>query len=177
MAVIAALIRLDSPGPRLFRQERIGQDGKPFVMLKFRSMYHGSSTEQHRQAVSDWFAGTPGPSGYKSDHDPRVTRVGRVLRALSLDELPQLFNVVKGDMSLVGPRPSLAYERAEYCDWYFEREAVPPGMTGLWQVSGRERLSAAEMVALDVKYVRTCSPWLDLKVLARTVPTVLHRSR
>jgi len=174
LALVAVLVRLDSRGPVLFRQQRAGRNGVPFTMYKFRSMVHGSADDRHRQAAAAWFAGAPSETGgYKSRSDPRITRVGRMLRTLSIDELPQLFNVLKGDMSLVGPRPGLAYEREQYQDWYFEREAVRPGMTGLWQVSGRANLAAAEMMALDVEYVRTCSLWLDVKILVRTVPALL----
>lgn len=174
--LVSLLIRLDSPGPILFRQERIGRGGVPFTMFKFRSMYDRSSDEHHRHAVAAWLAGTPSsPGGYKSEYDPRITRMGKVIRTLSIDELPQLINVVKGDMSLVGPRPSMAYEREKYEEWYFERETVRPGITGLWQVSGRARLSAPEMIALDVEYVRRSSLLLDLKILAKTLPAMIER--
>jgi len=107
MAVLAAVIRLDSAGPALYRQPRIGRHGVPFAMWKFRSMYHGSDEQRHRRAAAAWFAGAPAPQGYKSDPDPRITRVGRFLRRTSLDELPQLLNVLSGEMSLVGPRPEI----------------------------------------------------------------------
>jgi len=168
MALLAILIRWDSAGPAFYRQERIGQDGTPFRIWKFRSMYLSSDDRNHREAAAVWFSGRDLPGRYKSERDPRITRMGWILRRTTLDELPQLFNVLKGEMSLVGPRPAIPYEVAFYQAWYFERQQVQPGMTGLWQVSGRDYLSAPEMMALDVKYVRECSPWLDLKILALT---------
>jgi len=177
MAAVAVLILLDSGRPILFRQERIGRHGRPFTMWKFRSMYPGSDDQEHRAAAEAWFAGRPAPHGYKLLTDRRVTRVGRVLRWTSVDELPQLLNVVRGEMSLVGPRPAIPYELAHYEDSYFERQAVRPGITGLWQVLGRARLPASEMMTLDRRYVRECSPGLDLKILALTIPALLGRGR
>ncbi|HVS05598.1 MAG TPA: sugar transferase [Candidatus Dormibacteraeota bacterium] len=175
MAAIAALIVLDGGGPVLFGQERIGRYGKPFTMWKFRSMYPGSDDREHRSAAEAWFAGSPAPLGYKAWKDRRVTRVGRVLRRTSLDELPQFVNVVRGEMSLVGPRPAIPYELALYENSYFERQAVRPGITGMWQVLGRDRLPATAMMALDRRYVRECSPALDFKILAYTIPSLLGR--
>jgi len=168
MAVLAILVRLDSPGPAFYRQERIGLYGIPFQIWKFRTMYAGSDDRNHREATAVWFSGREGPGRYKSDRDTRITRIGRLLRRTTMDELPQLFNVLSGEMSLVGPRPGIPYEVALYQSWYFERQQVRPGMTGLWQISGRDHLSAPKMMALDVRYVRECSVWLDLKILART---------
>ena len=173
MAGMVLLVRMDSKGPALFRQERIGHLGRHFRILKFRSMHMSSDSAQHRQLAAAWFAADDSARGYKTQPDPRVTRVGRFLRRTSLDELPQLFNVVRGDMSLVGPRPAIPYELAFYAPQYFERQQVPPGITGLWQVHRRDRLSAEEMMVLDLKYVRQCSPWLDIKILVRTVPAVI----
>jgi lipopolysaccharide/colanic/teichoic acid biosynthesis glycosyltransferase len=173
MLLLALMVRLDSPGPALYRQQRIGRGGVPFTMLKFRSMRHSCSEDFHRQQSQNWFNGTAAPRGYKAGADPRLTRVGRYLRKTSLDEIPQLFNVIRGEMSLVGPRPLLPYERGQFERWHFERESVRPGITGLWQISGRDRLSAQEMMALDVRYVREWSLWLDIKVLARTAPAVV----
>ena len=173
MAALALLIKLDSPGPVFYRQDRVGRAGLPFTLLKFRSMGVGEADEQHRALTAGWFRGDDRVRGYKSLPDPRVTRMGRVLRRTSLDELPQLFNVLLGEMSLVGPRPAIDYELAHYLPWYFERLRVLPGITGLWQVSGRDRLTAGEMMALDVQYVQKCSPWLDLKILALTGPTLV----
>ena len=147
MAAIATVILVDSGRPILFRQQRIGRRGEPFTMLKFRSMYSGSDDKGHRLASEAWFAATPTPNGYKRWDDRRVTRIGRILRRTSLDELPQLFNVVRGEISLVGPRPAIPYELVYYQESYFQRQAVRPGMTGLWQVLGRNHLAATEMIA------------------------------
>jgi lipopolysaccharide/colanic/teichoic acid biosynthesis glycosyltransferase len=173
LAVIAIAVRLESPGPALFRQERVGYRGTRFEVLKFRSMRVDASEKVHVAEAAAWFAGTPSGDGYKSIRDPRITRVGRFLRRTSADELPQLFNVLRGEMSLVGPRPGIPYELAHYKSWYFQRLAARPGMTGLWQVSGRELRSAAEMMELDVQYVRTCSLKLDLLVVVLTIPALL----
>ncbi len=173
LAALVLLIRLQSGGPALYRQERVGLDGQLFTMFKLRTMLVDNDQDQHRQVAANWFAGISGSNGYKSLDDPRITPVGRVLRRLSLDEVPQLFNVVRGDMSLVGPRPAIPYELQHYSAEYFERLDVPPGITGLWQVKDRDRVSAGEMMALDLQYVRTASLLLDLKILAMTGPAVL----
>jgi lipopolysaccharide/colanic/teichoic acid biosynthesis glycosyltransferase len=175
LACLGFIVRLESGGPVFFRQERIGQNGRSFRIWKFRSMHRDSDDHQHRVAASAWFAAQPTNGGYKSGADPRITRVGGFLRKTSLDELPQLFNVLSGEMSLVGPRPGIAYELDHYLPWYFERQVVKPGMTGLWQVSGRDRLSADEMMRLDVRYVRERTLWLDLKILTMTVPALWGR--
>jgi lipopolysaccharide/colanic/teichoic acid biosynthesis glycosyltransferase len=173
MACLVVIIRLDSRGPALYGQRRIGRLGRPFTLWKLRSMYHASSQAYHHQAARDWFQGRRSGDRYKTELDPRITRVGRYLRRSSLDELPQLVNVLKGEMSLVGPRPLMPYDRPSYESWNFEREAVKPGITGLWQVSGRDRLSAREMMVLDVRYVREWSLWFDIQILARTLTTVI----
>ena len=176
MTLLAIGVRLDSRGPAFYGQRRVGRNGKPFTLWKFRTMRHGSSQAVHVEAARRWFEGRPAGE-LKSVDDPRITRAGRYLRRSNLDELPQLVNVLKGEMSLVGPRPGMHYERPMYQGWYFEREAVRPGITGLWQVSGRHRLSAAQMMRLDVHYVRERSMWFDLKILARTIPTLLEDVR
>lgn len=173
LALIAVAIKVESRGPVLFRQERVGLGGTRFEMLKFRSMRADAGEQAHVADAAAWFAGAPTQGGYKSIQDPRITRVGRFIRRTSADELPQLFNVLRGEMSLVGPRPAIPYELAHYRSWYFHRLAARPGMTGLWQVSGREQRSAAEMMELDVRYVRSCSLSLDLLVLLLTVPALL----
>jgi len=178
LLAVALAVRLDSPGPALFRQRRVGLGLEPFVLVKFRTMWADSDAARHREYVSSLIDGTPRPVGsglYKLDGDVRVTRVGRVLRRWSLDELPQLWNVLRGDMSLVGPRPVLDYEVERYPDWYFARFGVRPGMTGLWQVSGRNQRTYEEMVALDVQYAATRSLWGDAVILLRTVWVVLAR--
>jgi len=184
MAAIAAAVKLDSPGPVLFRQVRIGAGGRRFRVFKFRTMRHRASDEAHRAYVrrllqEDKLAYGNGDSEdpvYKLVGDERVTRVGRWLRRTSLDELPQLVNVLLGDMSLVGPRPPLAYEVEAYEHWQYERLGVKPGITGLWQVSGRSRLTYRRMCELDAEYVRTWSVLLDLQIMLRTLPVVLTNS-
>jgi lipopolysaccharide/colanic/teichoic acid biosynthesis glycosyltransferase len=174
---LAAAIRLDSPGRVLYRQRRVGRDQDPFMVNKLRTMHSGAGHETHRQYVIGLIAGQSDadeaePNFFKMANDDRVTRVGRFLRKSSLDELPQLWNVLRGDMSLVGPRPPIPYEVEHYPPHWFERFAVKPGMTGLWQVSGRSELTLEEMIALDLEYARSRSLWLNVKILARTVPVV-----
>jgi len=217
LVAIAIVVRLDSPGPAVFRQERIGRGRKPFTVNKFRSMSDGVAHDRHREFVlglirgetprhdlgdggggdggqDDVSGGGPAVAGgrgpavageeipglddpprpyYKMVADPRVTRFGRVLRRSSLDELPQLWNVLRGDMSLVGPRPAIPYEVDHYPPEWLDRLAVKPGLTGLWQVSGRSQVTLAEMVRLDIEYARRRTVWLNLSILARTVPAVL----
>jgi exopolysaccharide biosynthesis polyprenyl glycosylphosphotransferase len=176
-AVIAALVKLTSAGPVLFRQERMGQFGKRFRFLKFRSMYLNNAPTIHQEYVRDFIAGSKGAHKtesaeapvYKIVNDPRVTPVGRFLRKTSLDELPQLWNVLIGEMSLVGPRPPVPYEYAVYEHWHRRRVLeVRPGITGLWQVNGRSRTTFDEMVRLDLQYATNWSLWLDLKILLMT---------
>ena len=176
MLVIAILVRTTSPGPALFRQTRVGQYGRRFAMLKFRTMHVGCSDETHRMYVTRLLNGEVQETEtgvYKLDADPRVTRVGRVLRRTSADELPQLFNVLRGEMSLVGPRPMLPWECDMLAPAYRDRFVVPAGMTGLWQVSGRSALSMTEALDLDVRYARSAGLLLDIAILARTVWVVL----
>jgi lipopolysaccharide/colanic/teichoic acid biosynthesis glycosyltransferase len=173
IGLLALAVALESPGPVFFRQERVGQHGTRFRMWKLRTMRHGCPDGTHRLVAAEWFAGRPSADRYKTLPDSRVTRVGRWLRRLDLDELPQLFNVLLGEMSLVGPRPAIPYELDLYEPAYLDRLQVPPGMSGLWQVTRRDRLSAAEMMALDLRYVRDASLGLDLRILARTAPALL----
>ena len=184
LLLLAVIIALDSRGPVFFRQERIGSGGRRFNVLKFRTMHDGVSDQAHRQLVSRMMRGEDaaaeiardGRPVFKLTRDDRVTRVGRWLRRMSLDELPQLFNVLRGDMSLVGPRPPLPYEFEAYDHWQFDRLQVKPGITGLWQVSGRNLLTYRQMCELDVSYVRSWSLWLDIRILLRTIPVVLFNS-
>ena len=180
--VIALAIRLSSKGPALFRQVRVGRYGTPFVFLKFRSMYLDNSAQLHKQYVTQLIAGQADPQRphdnnggvYKLTRDPRITRVGAFLRSTSLDELPQLWNVLRGEMSLVGPRPPIPYEVEAYDIWHRRRVLeAKPGITGLWQVSGRSRLKFDEMVRLDVRYARVRSIWVDVKILLRTPWSVI----
>jgi lipopolysaccharide/colanic/teichoic acid biosynthesis glycosyltransferase len=178
--VIAALVKLKSPGPVFFRQERIGQMMKPFMMLKFRTMRVNADHAIHHQFVSSFIksggeALESGKTGlFKMANDPRVTTIGRFLRRTSLDELPQLWNVLRGDMSLVGPRPPLQYEVEQYQSWHRRRVLeAKPGLTGLWQVSGRSRTTFDEMVRLDLRYARNSSVWTDIKILLATPRAVI----
>ncbi len=178
LVACAAAIRLDSRGPVLFRQERVGRGGRTFTMLKFRSMYPDVDPRPHIEYVTAFIRGeaprfsAEGGSVYKLVADKRVTRVGRWLRRMSLDELPQLWNVLRGEMSLVGPRPPTPYEVSQYQPAHFRRLAVKPGITGLWQVCGRSTTTFEEMVAMDLEYISRRSFWLDLKILLMTIPAV-----
>lgn len=177
MLAVSAAIRLDSRGPIIFRQQRIGRHGQPFTILKFRTMTDRADDKIHRDAIKRLWAGeklSDDPSSpYKLAADPRVTGVGRWLRRSSLDELPQLINVLRGEMSIVGPRPMLAYEVAEFQPWHHERHEVRPGITGLAQVRARGRANLDDILRLDVEYVRACSLWRDIKLMFETVPVVL----
>jgi lipopolysaccharide/colanic/teichoic acid biosynthesis glycosyltransferase len=172
---IGLLVLVSSRGPILFRQQRVGLNGTPFTLLKFRTMYHGASSAVHETYYRALMEGTAQPTGntFKLRNDPRITPLGRVLRRLSLDELPQLINVLRGDMSLVGPRPPLPYEVEHYGPRELGRLSVPPGLTGLWQVSGRAILNFHQMIDLDLIYIQRWSLWLDLKILALTPLVVL----
>jgi len=170
MALIALLIRRDSPGPVLCRQRRIGRDGAPFTIAKFRTMVDGADEQWATLAVA---GNGVDPRLFKLREDPRLTRAGKMLRRWSLDELPQFWHVLRGEMSVVGPRPPLPAEVAGYEDWHRQRLLVRPGLTGLWQVNGRSTLSFDEMVRLDLYYAEHWSPWLDVKIVLRTLPAVL----
>lgn len=169
MFPIAIAIKLDSDGPILFRQERVGRNGRRFVCYKFRTMVRDA--ESMRDELIKM--GNVDPRLIKNPNDPRRTRVGKVLRKLSLDELPQFINVLLGEMSIVGPRPPVPAEVAEYDDWHRGRLLVTPGLTGLWQVSGRSNLTFDEMVRLDLYYAEHWSPWLDIKIILRTFPAIV----
>lgn len=169
MLCLALAIKLTSPGPILFRQPRVGRGGRLFMSLKFRSMY--IDAEERLQEVKH-LNEKDGPI-FKIRDDPRITSVGRLLRRTSLDELPQLFNVLRGEMSLVGPRPALMPEVLAYDPWQLQRLTVKPGLTGLWQVSGRSDLSFDAMMRLDVDYINRWSIWFDICLLARTIPAVI----
>jgi lipopolysaccharide/colanic/teichoic acid biosynthesis glycosyltransferase len=178
MILVAIAIRVTSPGPALFRQVRVGYLGSEFVMFKFRTMYRDNDDAIHREFVTAMLTKgdpiSPGEEGlYKLSGDPRVTRVGAFLRRSSLDELPQLLNVLRGNMSLVGPRPALPWEIRLFGPEALVRFQVKPGLTGLWQVSGRSTLSMQQSFRLDAEYVARRSVWLDLAILIRTIPIVL----
>ncbi len=182
--LVALAVKLSSKGPILYRQQRVGQFGKSFTFLKFRSMYVNNDPTVHKNYVIELIAGQAqrhpangnGESRgvYKLTKDARITRVGAFLRRTSLDELPQLLNVLRGEMSLVGPRPAIPYEVAAYQTWHRRRILeVKPGITGLWQINGRGRVKFDEMVRLDLRYAKDWSPWLDLKILLRTPRAVI----
>jgi lipopolysaccharide/colanic/teichoic acid biosynthesis glycosyltransferase len=179
MLVIAFLIRRDSRGPIFFRQTRVGMDLHEFTLLKFRTMYEGTDEAPHREYIKQIMRSDalPGSNNlYKLDRDDSITRVGRWLRKTSLDELPQLINVLRGEMSLVGPRPLIPYELELFSPHQFERFLVPAGLTGLWQVEARAHTTFGEALDLDVAYARGWSLGLDLRLLLRT-PLVIFRKR
>lgn len=183
IALIVAAIKLTSKGPVLFKQKRLGQYGRPFTVFKFRSMRTDCDSRIHEQYVSQFIAGkVDGKASnggvaapvFKLQKDPRITPIGQFLRKTSLDELPQFWNVLRGDMSLVGPRPPIAYEFRAYDFWHRRRVLeIKPGITGLWQVEGRSRICFDDMVRLDLRYARTWSIWLDLRILLRTPAAVI----
>jgi lipopolysaccharide/colanic/teichoic acid biosynthesis glycosyltransferase len=176
-------VKFGSPGPTIYRQSRIGMGGRRFTFYKFRSMRTDSNDRVHREYVEKLIAGqheeiNQGSSDkpvYKMRSDPRITPVGRIIRKTSIDELPQLWNVLKGEMSLVGPRPPVTYEAAKYQSWHMRRlQEMRPGLTGLWQVEGRSRTTFDDMVRLDLRYIRNWSLWLDIRILFKTVFVVLN---
>jgi lipopolysaccharide/colanic/teichoic acid biosynthesis glycosyltransferase len=182
LAAGAVAIRLFDGGPILFRQTRIGMRGRPFSMLKLRTMRSAADDSSHRDYVRQWISqgesaaqdGSGGERVFKLANDQRVTQAGRWLRRFSVDELPQLINVIRGEMSLIGPRPALAYEVEQYEPRHLRRLETLPGVTGLWQVSGRNHLSFEDMVRLDVQYLENWSLGADLKILARTMPELVR---
>jgi len=181
MLVLALLIKRSSPGPVFYIQERLGRDGRPFNFYKFRTMEHNSDDTIHRQFAAMFINGdeegcsrsNQGEQLFKLKADPRVTAIGAWLRKTSLDELPQLFNIIKGDMSLVGPRPPISYEIENYQPWHMERLKAVPGLTGVWQVSGRSQVSFDEMVRMDIGYINDWSFRQDMAIILKTVPVVL----
>jgi lipopolysaccharide/colanic/teichoic acid biosynthesis glycosyltransferase len=183
MLVTALAVKVGSPGPIIFRQSRMGMGGLPFTFYKFRSMRIESDDRAHREYVEKLIAGQNDEINqgsrdkpvYKMRSDPRITPVGRIIRKTSIDELPQLWNVLKGEMSLVGPRPPVPYETAGYQSWHLRRlQEMRPGITGLWQVEGRSRTTFDDMVRLDLRYVRSWSLWLDMRISFKTVFVVLN---
>ena len=175
LLLLAILIKLDSPGPVIYRQKRIGENGKPFVMYKFRSMRADTDPSIHQAYVTRLIKENLDPaqlengnSSLKMEDDPRITQLGRFIRKTSLDELPQFFNVVHGEMSLVGPRPSLPYELEQYQDWHKRRLEALPGITGFWQVHARNQVSFDEMVRMDLEYIQHQSLWRDVLIILQT---------
>lgn len=179
--VVSVIIKVVSPGPVFYKQQRIGYAGKPFTFLKFRTMSQGADTHNHQEylaqlikAESDKMVSDAPMT--KMDHDPQIIPLGNLLRKSCLDELPQLINVLRDEMSLVGPRPPIPYEVKEYLSWHRGRFDAIPGMTGLWQVSGKNKLSFREMVRLDIRYARERSLWMDFKILLRTPMAILEQA-
>jgi lipopolysaccharide/colanic/teichoic acid biosynthesis glycosyltransferase len=177
LLAIAIAIKATSPGPAILVQERVGKGGRVFPFYKFRSMYNNLDRSADVQFAREYINGEPNPNlawdgVFKPASDRRITPMGRLLRKGSLDELPQLFNVIRGDMSLVGPRPSMPYEVDVYQDWHFRRLEVLPGLTGLAQIRGRSSLTFQDIVKIDIEYIERRSLWLDLQILFRTLPVV-----
>jgi lipopolysaccharide/colanic/teichoic acid biosynthesis glycosyltransferase len=177
LAIIVIVIKLGSKGPVLFKQERVGLLGKRFIIFKFRTMTAGADTSVHEQHAAVLMESNRPMTKLDAHGDARLIPFGRLLRAAGLDELPQLINVFRGEMSFVGPRPCLPSEYNRYLPWQRERFRTPPGLTGLWQVSGKNRMTFNEMVDLDIQYVRRRSLALDLKIILRTIPAVMAEVR
>ncbi len=180
MAVIALFVRLDSPGPALFKQKRVGKNGRLFEIYKFRTMHCDLDDSYHRSFMKAFVKGEIGQSSdakkvYKPFTDAQVTRVGRFLRKTSLDELPQLFNVLRGEMSLIGPRPNVVWEVEAYKRWHMERLSVLPGITGLAQVNGRSSINFDTIVRYDIEYVKRQSVWLDVQILWKTFTSIVEK--
>jgi lipopolysaccharide/colanic/teichoic acid biosynthesis glycosyltransferase len=173
MLVLAVVIRLSSSGPVLFKQERVGHRERLFMCLKFRTMHCGVDTRSHQGHLSELMRSDAPMVKMDAQGDARIIPFGKLLRASGLDELPQLINVLRGEMSLVGPRPCLAYEAEQYLPWQRERFDAVPGLTGLWQVSGKNRTTFTQMIQLDIEYARYRSLWLDLAIIALTIPALV----
>lgn len=175
--LLAIVVKSTSRGPVFFRQERIGQGGRPFTVTKFRTMFADVDHESHRAYFRKYMRGEPAPgekpTAFKMHSDPRITPAGRFLRRLALDELPQLFDVLRGDMSLVGPRPPLPYEVEHYDERHMQRLLVKPGVTGLWQVRGRDIVNFESMIDMDLEYIQNMSLWMDFKIIILTIPSLI----
>jgi lipopolysaccharide/colanic/teichoic acid biosynthesis glycosyltransferase len=177
LILFSIFIKVVSPGPVLFKQNRVGYGEKLFSIFKFRTMKHNADISEHRKYLSELIKSDENDKDCrkpmtKLTNDSQIIPFGKILRLSGIDELPQLFNVLLGDMSLIGPRPAIPYEVEEYNYWYFDRFDTLPGITGLWQVSGKNRLTFKEMIRLDVRYVRNLSFWMDLKILLLTPRTI-----
>jgi lipopolysaccharide/colanic/teichoic acid biosynthesis glycosyltransferase len=177
LLIIAVAIKVSSKGPLLFRQERVGLLGKRFILFKFRTMIPGSDTTVHEAHVADLMESNRPMIKLDAKGDARLAPLGKPLRAAGLDELPQLINVLRGEMSLVGPRPCLPNEYDKLLPWQRERFRTLPGLTGLWQVSGKSQTTFSEMIDLDIQYARTKSPWLDLKIMLKTIPAIMVEAK
>jgi lipopolysaccharide/colanic/teichoic acid biosynthesis glycosyltransferase len=172
--IIPLIIKVVSPGPIFFKQVRVGQGGKEFTFIKFRTMHLNTNTAVHEDHLSELIKSDKPMIKLDRQSDSRIIFFGKVLRKSCVDEIPQLFNVLRGDMSLVGPRPCLPYEANEYLKWHKYRFDIKPGMTGLWQVSGKNRLSFKDMIRLDVEYSKKINMWLDIKILIKTFPSIFR---
>lgn len=177
MVIIAILIKIESKGPVLYRSIRIGKNGRSFSIYKFRTMVIATDDRKHNEYVRNLLSGELGPEKggvlFKIKNDPIITRIGKFLRRMNLDELPQFINVLIGDMSIVGTRAALPYEVDQYEDWQKERLSVKPGITGIWQISGRSSITFREMVMLDIYYIKQRSIWLDILIMLKTIPVML----
>ena len=171
--LVAVLIRVVSPGPVLFRQERVGYLGRKFMCFKFRTMFVGAETTAHQGHLQHLMESDVPMVKLDARGDSRIIPFGFLLRSTGLDELPQIINVLRGEMSMVGPRPCLAYESDNYLPWQRERFNTLPGLTGLWQVNGKNQTTFAEMMRLDISYTRDKTLWLDLKIILKTIPAIL----
>lgn len=173
--VMAAVLKIAAPGPVFFKQERVGYKGRRFMCYKFRTMYTGADTKGHQAYLNSLISANSGAPMVKLDAkgDSRVIPGGWILRATGLDELPQIINILKGEMSIVGPRPCIPYEFERYMPWQHDRFNAAPGLTGLWQVSGKNRTTFDEMIRLDIRYSQESSFWLDLRIIAMTIPALL----
>ncbi len=171
-ALVALVIKAGSVGPVFFRQKRVGYKGREFTLYKFRTMHINAAVDSHRQHTRNLIKSQDPMTKLDAQQDPRLIPFGSMLRASGLDELPQLLNVVRGDMSLVGPRPCIPYEYELYEPWHRQRLDAVPGLTGLWQVSGKNRTTFDQMVLLDIEYARRRSLWLDLKIIFKTLPAL-----
>jgi exopolysaccharide production protein ExoY len=177
MAVMAIIIKTASPGPALFRQERVGFMGRRFTCFKFRTMVVNADVNIHKGHLQQLMGSNAPMTKLDSARDPRLIPCGLILRSLGLDELPQLFNVLRGDMSLVGPRPCVPYEYENYAPHHRQRFEAAPGLTGLWQVSGKNRTTFEQMIQLDVHYARNLSPLTDLRIIFMTIPAIMSQTK
>jgi lipopolysaccharide/colanic/teichoic acid biosynthesis glycosyltransferase len=173
--ILALWIKLASPGPIFFRQERVGHRGRRFMILKFRTMKVNVETQSHERHLEQLIHGNRPMTKLDASGDPRIIPGGRILRAMGLDELPQLFNVLRGEMSLVGPRPCTPHEFSRYQLWQHERVNAPPGLTGYWQVNGKNKTTFTEMINMDIFYTKNMSLWLDLTIMVKTFPAVISQ--
>ena len=175
LLLVAILIKLASPGPVLFKQVRVGRLGQHFEMFKFRTMHVNADAAVHQNYLSDLMRDEKPMKKLDLKEDARIIPCGKILRQTGIDELPQLLNVLRREMSIVGPRPCMPYEAAKYCRWYLRRFDVRPGLTGLWQVSGKNKTTFLQMIRFDIRYARKPTFWSDLKIIFRTIPAIVEQ--